>query len=69
LEQAKYENIVKLLDEQPATVLNAVQLITSLAENPKGRVLGEKYISKISGLKSIEKIYIDAAIDVIKWKP
>ena len=37
-----FENIVKLLDDTPATVLNAVQLIANLAENPKGQQLAEQ---------------------------
>ena len=32
-----FENIVKLLSDENPTVLNAVQLIANLAENPKGR--------------------------------
>lgn len=44
-------------------------MISSLAENPKGRALSEKYIDKINNLKTVDKKYIDAAIGVIKWKP
>jgi hypothetical protein len=60
---------VGLLDDEAATALNAVQLISSLAEHPKGRLLAEKYVEKIENLKTVEKIYIDVALDVIKWKP
>lgn len=34
-----FPEIVKLLDDESPTVLNAVQLIANLAENPRGRAL------------------------------
>ena len=58
-----------MLDDTDPTVLNAVQLIGNLAENPRGQLLAEKYLGKIDGLKNIERIYIDATLDIIKWKP
>jgi hypothetical protein len=36
-----------LLDDESATVLNAVQLIANLAENPKGRALASKIEKKL----------------------
>ena len=64
-----FGTIVALLDEAEPTVLNAVQLIGNLAENPKGQKLAEKYLAKIDALNNIERIYIDATLDIIKWKP
>ena len=61
--------IVGLLDDCDPTVLNAVQLIGNLAENPKGRSLAETIISKIDSLQCIERTYVDATLDIIKWKP
>jgi hypothetical protein len=47
------------LADDSATVLNAVQLIANLAENPKGRDLASKIEGKLDGIKSIERKYID----------
>jgi len=55
--------------DESATVLNAVQLIANLAENPKGRELASKIEGKLDGIKSIERKYIDETLQVIRWRP
>jgi hypothetical protein len=42
-----------LLDDESATVLNAVQLIANLAENPRGRSLATEIENKLDNIKSI----------------
>lgn len=53
LQYCPFESIEKLLSDESATVLNAVQLIANLAENPKGRDLASKIEGKLDGIKSI----------------
>lgn len=50
-------------------MLNAVQLIANLAENPKGREMASKIEKKLEGIKSIERKYIDETLEVIRWRP
>ncbi len=69
LQHCPFSNIEKLLDDESATVLNAVQLIANLAENPKGRELGTKIEKKLEGIKNIERKYIDETLEVIRWRP
>jgi hypothetical protein len=65
-----FEKIVdRLEDELSDTVLNAVQLIANLAENPLGRNESLKVIAKIEKINCIEKKYVDATLEVIRWKP
>jgi len=54
--------------------LNLVQLITSLAEAPKGRIKGFEILDRLEELKNGENKdtigkYAQDAIDVITWKP
>ena len=53
LENCPFENIVSLLFDKSPTVLNAVQLIANLAENPKGRELASQIESQLEGIKTI----------------
>ena len=50
-------------------MLNTVQLIANLAENPLGREKSQKILNKIEKITSIDRKYVDATLDVIKWKP
>lgn len=58
-----------LLNDESATVLNAVQLIANLAENPRGRVLASEIQDKLERIKNIERKYVDETLQVIRWKP
>lgn len=54
--------------------LNLVQLISSLAEAPKGRIKGFDILDRLKELLSCEHkdiigIYAQDAIDIITWKP
>jgi len=54
--------------------LNLVQLVSSLAEAPKGRVLGFEVLDVLKEFlecdnKDVIAIYAQDAIDVITWKP
>jgi hypothetical protein len=65
-----FEKIVdRLSDQLSDTVLNAVQLIANLAEHPLGRNESLKIIGKIEKINCIEKKYVNATLDVIRWKP
>jgi hypothetical protein len=44
---------VEKLNDDPATVLNAIQLIANLAENPLGREKSLAVITKIENVKNI----------------
>lgn len=69
LKECEFQVIIGLLDDTEPTVLNCVQLIGNLAENPVGRELAENFIQKIDGLTNIERVYIDTTLNIIKWKP
>lgn len=60
---------MRLNDNISDTVLNTVQLIANLAENPIGREKGLKIAEKIEKINCVEKKYIQATLDVIRWKP
>lgn len=47
LEHCSFDSIESLLNDEPATVLNAVQLIANIAENPKGRILASRIEKKL----------------------
>lgn len=72
-----YMEIVQQLmrDETELEIqLNLVQLITSLAEAPKGRIKGFEILDRLEELKNGENKatigkYAQDAIDVITWKP
>lgn len=65
-----FEKIVdRLSDQLSDTVLNAVQLIANLAEHPLGRNESLKIIDKIEKINCIERKYVNATLDVIRWKP
>ena len=69
LKDCEFETIIMLLDDVSATCLNAVQLIANLAENPIGQEKSKPYLEKINSIKSIERMYVDATLDVINWEP
>ena len=53
---------------------NLVQLISSQAEAPKGRIKGFEILKRLKELlickhKNVIAIYAQDAIDVITWKP
>jgi hypothetical protein len=64
-----FESVVQLLTDEPPTVLNAVQLIANLAENPKGRQLASELEAKLEAIKCIERKYIEETLQVIRWRP
>jgi len=54
--------------------LNLVQLISSLAEAPKGRIKGFEILDRLGELKEGENkdrigMYAKDAMEVITWKP
>jgi hypothetical protein len=69
LAHCPFLDIEKLLDDESPTVLNAVQLIANLAENPRGRVLASDIEDKLEKINCIERKYVDETLQVIRWKP
>jgi hypothetical protein len=69
LAHCPFPDIEKLLDDESPTVLNAVQLIANLAENPRGRVLASDIEGKLEKINCIERKYVDETLQVIRWKP
>lgn len=69
LQHCPFASIEALLGDGSATVLNAVQLIANIAENPKGRALATQIEAKLDAIKNIERKYVEETLSVIRWKP
>lgn len=70
IDSGSFDYIVKLLSDPSKHIkLNTVQLIANLAEHPEGQRKAVACLPILKGITDVEKIYIDATIDVINWKP
>ncbi len=75
MENNYFEKILSMLDEKYENILlNIVELIAYVAEEPAGRDKAKTILSKLKELKKNKDYvyvhpYIDETVWVIEWKP